>query len=203
MWLMTTRGFYSAVAHRDDPDKVMVRARTEDDLNALIELVPSDPEPIHTPNADYQWRIVVTAAEWAGALTALALDVDYPNFKNAVKSPKHKTAYTRVWGTMYDALDDRARMWAEQDAEEMGDTPFVGYKSVEDWAGANGLTVDEAIEVGVTQDAEGTVWVPREADDLIGHKRDLTPISFVTPIYREEREHEKVVPFFDPPETAA
>lgn len=106
MWVMTTAGFFSVVQHRDDPDKVMIRARCEEDINALAELIPGA-QPVNTPNADYTWRITVSAAEWVHALTTIALDVDYPNFKSAVKSPKHKAAYTRVWGVMYDALDDR------------------------------------------------------------------------------------------------
>ncbi len=41
MWLVTTQGFYSAVAHRDDPDKVLVRGRTRGDIEALREQIPS------------------------------------------------------------------------------------------------------------------------------------------------------------------
>jgi hypothetical protein len=35
MWLVTTQGFYSVVAHRGDPDRVLVRARVREDLEAL------------------------------------------------------------------------------------------------------------------------------------------------------------------------
>ena len=35
MWLMTTRGFYSVVEHRDDADRLLVRARTREDIEAL------------------------------------------------------------------------------------------------------------------------------------------------------------------------
>src|SRR2546430_6376685 len=35
MWLITTQGFYSVVAHRDQPDMLLVRARTSDDTAAL------------------------------------------------------------------------------------------------------------------------------------------------------------------------
>ena len=37
MWVMTTQGFYSVVAHRDEPDSVIVRARTSEDIEALRE----------------------------------------------------------------------------------------------------------------------------------------------------------------------
>ena len=39
MWLMTTRGFYSVVEHRDDADRLLVRARTREDIEALAGLV--------------------------------------------------------------------------------------------------------------------------------------------------------------------
>ena len=40
MWTMTKRGFYSVVAHRDDPSRVLVRARCDRDIRAL-ELIVS------------------------------------------------------------------------------------------------------------------------------------------------------------------
>ena len=163
MWLMTTRGFYSAVQHRDDPTKVMIRARCVEDIDALAELIP-DAEPYHTPNADYAWRIVTSASNWVGALTTMALEVDYPNFKNAVKSPKHHAAYSSVWGTML-RLDDRHNvLWGD----EQDDGPW-----------------------------EDEVWAADVGGEVPG---DVTPINFVPNV---EREHEKTVPFFDPPDNAA
>ena len=41
MWVMTTQGFYSAVADRDDPGSVIVRARTRDDIEALRKQIPA------------------------------------------------------------------------------------------------------------------------------------------------------------------
>ena len=35
MWIFTTQGFYSAVEHREDPDRLIVRARTREDIEAL------------------------------------------------------------------------------------------------------------------------------------------------------------------------
>lgn len=105
MWLMTTRGFYSVVQHRDDPDRVLVRARCKADIDALADLLP-DAEPILLHDADYAWRIDVPRAVWAAALQTLTAEIAYPNFKSAVHDPAHHDAYLRVWGVMC-ALDDR------------------------------------------------------------------------------------------------
>ena len=35
MWLMTTRGFFSVVAHNADPDRVLIRARCRGDIDAV------------------------------------------------------------------------------------------------------------------------------------------------------------------------
>ena len=83
MWLLTTQGFYSVVAHRDDPDKLLVRARTRADIEALGEQIPAI-EPFEDPAADYRYRAVVSRAEWLVALAQLVTELDYDNFKNAV-----------------------------------------------------------------------------------------------------------------------
>lgn len=100
MWLMTTRGFYSAVQHRDDPDRLLVRARCRADLDALADLVPGEPQRIET--ADYPWRIEVTRAAWQAAVQVLVAEVTYDNFKSAVHDEAHHAAYLRVWGVMQD-----------------------------------------------------------------------------------------------------
>jgi hypothetical protein len=105
MWLATTRGFYSAVAHRDLPGHIMVRARARADLEALRELLqlPDGAEHgaiVETPRADYPVRLVLTDCEWRQALVLLADDVDYPNFKDAVKDrqgAQRANTYMGAW----------------------------------------------------------------------------------------------------------
>ena len=77
---MTTRGFYSAVQHRDDPELIMLRARCQKDLLALQELLP-ELEPYSELGSDYAWRAVISQKNWQHALTQLAAEIDYPNFK--------------------------------------------------------------------------------------------------------------------------
>ncbi len=102
MWLLTTQGFYSVVEHRDDPDRLLVRARSRADIEALREQLP-DLEPFSDDKADYRWRAVVTREDWAQALKALAGDIDYDNFKNAVsdrQSDERVRLYHEVWAIL-------------------------------------------------------------------------------------------------------
>jgi hypothetical protein len=105
MWIMTTRGFYSAVQKRGDADEGMVtiRARVKADLERLGDLLP-DAKPYRQRGySDYPWRVRVTAEEWAAAVKAMALEIDYSNFKNEVKrvqGGKRAQVYSRVWGVL-------------------------------------------------------------------------------------------------------
>lgn len=66
MWLMTTRGFYSVVEHRDDAERLIVRARCRGDIEALAGLVSG--VPVELASADYAWRVEVTRSEWQAAM---------------------------------------------------------------------------------------------------------------------------------------
>lgn len=99
MWVATTQGFYSVVAHRDDPECVIVRARTRDDIEALRRQIP-DLKPFEDPSADYRHRAIVSKAEWVVALAELASEIDYDNFKNAVADRQGRErahTYAGVW----------------------------------------------------------------------------------------------------------
>jgi hypothetical protein len=102
MWVMTTRGFYSAVQKRTDPAGTLtVRARAKGDLENLSDLLPGL-KVITQQGTDYPYRIKVSAADWARVMACLALDVDYHNFKDEVRrhSAKHEAAYHKVWSVL-------------------------------------------------------------------------------------------------------
>lgn len=102
MWLITTRGFYSVVADHHDDGNVLVRARAREDLGALADLLPGiDIE--ETPRRDYRFRVSVAREAWTTAAAALADEIDYPNFKNAVaerQGPGRAHVYSDVWVTL-------------------------------------------------------------------------------------------------------
>lgn len=102
MWLITTRGFFSVVAHRHDAACVLVRARVRSDLESLEELVPGLGIE-HTPRADYEWRAVLPLSEWERVAAVLANEIDYPNFKNAVDAHQgtaRAALYAEIWLTL-------------------------------------------------------------------------------------------------------
>src|SRR3954463_13955345 len=99
MWLFTTQGFHSIVAHRRDPDRLLVRARAREDLEALREQIP-ELRIFSDSRADYRWRAVITRAEWVAAIAQLATEIDYDNFKNAVavrQGIERERLYSGVW----------------------------------------------------------------------------------------------------------
>lgn len=102
MWLITTRGFYSVVADHCERGNVLVRARAREDLEALAGLIPGlDIE--ETLERDYRFRASVPREVWSAAAAALAEEIDYPNFKNAVaerQGPGRAHVYSDVWVTL-------------------------------------------------------------------------------------------------------
>ncbi len=102
MWVITTTGFYSVVEHRRDPERLIIRARAREDIEALRQWIPAI-EPRSDPAADYRWRAVVARAEWVVAVAQIAGEVDYPNFKTAVaqrQGAARACHYTEVWQTL-------------------------------------------------------------------------------------------------------
>jgi len=103
MWLFTTDGFYSAVAHREATDTVVVRARTRDDVMRLIESVGQG-SLVETPHCDYRYRVCLPRATWAAYVASAAEAIDYPNFKAAVaerEGADRANAYGAVWAAMF------------------------------------------------------------------------------------------------------
>lgn len=97
MWLFCKSGFFSAVADRDDPSRILVRSRFKGDIDRLFPKA----KVAHTPEADYPFRTFVQREEWEQAVLAESRVIDYTNFKNAVHDGTNRdTAYMSVWGTM-------------------------------------------------------------------------------------------------------
>lgn len=85
MWIMSRVGYFSVVAHRDDPSLVLVRARKLDQLRRLAAENPTGPfEIVETPAADYPVRTTISKDRFETIAAWLARSIDYDNFKNSV-----------------------------------------------------------------------------------------------------------------------
>ena len=108
MWIATRIGFFSIVKKDEGWH---IRARVKADLERLRDFVLEeagiDIGSIQTwPDADYRWRCI-TSEELVllEMVEALALDIDYPNFKNEVASQPDQRdkldAYSELWGALF------------------------------------------------------------------------------------------------------
>lgn len=107
MWIASTLGFFSIVAHRDKPDHVIVRSRQRKDLFTLLYRHVEQPECypiIELLDADYRFRVTMKRDEFAKILFLLADDIQYPNFKSAIgRLPDQRAklhAYHNLWADL-------------------------------------------------------------------------------------------------------
>ena len=57
MWISLNDGFLSVVADQNDPLRLLIRARRQNDL---ADFVGTDVQLDYTPNADYAWRTFIS-----------------------------------------------------------------------------------------------------------------------------------------------
>ena len=102
MWIFLNDAFLSIVAHRvagKTTSKLVVRARRRGDLARVF---PKHAEAIlHTPQADYGFRLYLPHAVVAAAVLRRLLMIEYGNFKAGVEEDDRHNAYTAVWETMF------------------------------------------------------------------------------------------------------
>lgn len=111
MWIFTTTGFYSVVAHRQSAQCVLVRARERGDLERLLEECHAAPIPailggagiVEVPG-DYRFRVAVSRPAFAAWLAQQAMTIDYDNFKAAAARKPwwslRMPALHAIWGEL-------------------------------------------------------------------------------------------------------
>ena len=111
MWIYSTKGFYSIVENRDNPNQVIIRARLKKDIDNLKRIFDSlklrTTKITVSSRTDYRYRFITDRMDWMTVMIRLMLSIDYDNFKNAVfKSESGKIrerrheAYLKIWGIM-------------------------------------------------------------------------------------------------------
>ena len=100
MWLFTSEGFISVVAHSEKPDTLLVRARDEGSLLSLVEATGATLR--RDACADYPIRLEVPRKALAAFVSEAILGLDYTNYKAHMGSarPKFGDALHDVWAAM-------------------------------------------------------------------------------------------------------
>jgi hypothetical protein len=117
MWLFTTDGFFSTVIDKQEPGRMLIRARCEKDIQNLYDryrkVCPSMREPTSDDNRDYRYRLSISKRDWVKLVAELASNVDYPNFKTAVHQRRDQEnknrPYLQIWSTMHAVQIDEGR----------------------------------------------------------------------------------------------
>jgi hypothetical protein len=117
VWIFLPFGYFSIVAHRDNANDVLVRARNRSDLDAFRKFLLDANEAVGrhknlkaTPHADYPFRLVAPRKQVAKLLEHFVNeDLDYDNFKNRVaeNDPMRARLYHEVWASTR-KIDPRA-----------------------------------------------------------------------------------------------
>jgi hypothetical protein len=96
MWMFTQRGFFSIVAHRNDPDILIVRARIKGDIEAFWPKA----KVLMTPDADYRYRAFIPKEFVAEAIGGIAATIDYDSYKGNITDRRRSRWYAAVWNAM-------------------------------------------------------------------------------------------------------
>lgn len=88
----------------DEPGVIMVRGRVKSDLERfqqlLVTLSHEAPEILEWETRDYRYRCLVDRYVWADALSHLAHEVRYSNFKARVaevQGSARELVYSKLW----------------------------------------------------------------------------------------------------------
>ena len=96
MWIFMSDSFLSIVAHRDDPELLVVRARSEGDIEQVFPAA----KVLHTPFRDYAYRTFLPRPIVAEAMAAYTAGISYTNFKNSVKDHDRHRFYYGAYNAM-------------------------------------------------------------------------------------------------------
>lgn len=156
MWILTDLGFFSIVETPGDRDegRLTIRARVRGDLDALRAKVLPGLGPIADGGGtDYPFRATAPRGDVAMALANLAMNLDYANFKDAVKArqgAKRAAAYGEVWQVLRALAPDAPAPAAAAAHPQAGKASAFG-----------GVVVDDAGRVLLRRpkgDYDGYVW---------------------------------------------
>lgn len=99
MWIFLPDAFFSVVADRDDPERLLVRARVQGDIERYFPYCT----PETTPWADYLFRVFLPRDEVAQVIADNILKMDYTNCREQIPAEdvRRSAAYSSVWSRMH------------------------------------------------------------------------------------------------------
>ena len=102
MWIFLPNSFISVVQKPADTDMLTVRARIKGDIESVFPKAKFEANK----GTDYKYRARVPRAAVAQVLHDQVTNLNWSNFKGAVKAKKRHDAYMNVWSAMH-AVQDR------------------------------------------------------------------------------------------------
>ena len=93
MWIMLYDCFFSIVKRDCADDELMVRARRKGD----IEKIWKNTKVTRYTKSDYLYRAAIKKVDVVAAISTEIEDIDYDNFKNAVKDIPYHRALNHIW----------------------------------------------------------------------------------------------------------
>lgn len=94
MWLCFNNAFISAVADRNDPNRLVVRARRREHLENLFG---QNMEIVVSTDSDYKYRVFVERGLLADLAHKTLMSLSYDNFKNSVEDDDLHDLYADFW----------------------------------------------------------------------------------------------------------
>jgi hypothetical protein len=94
MWLCFNNAFVSAVADRNDPNRLVARARRREHL---VNLFGGDVDIIESTNSDYKYRVFVGRRVLADLAHKTLMSLSYDNFKDSVEDDDLHDLYADFW----------------------------------------------------------------------------------------------------------
>ena len=97
MWLYVSNGFLSIVAHRNQSDDLIVRARNPTHITSLFP----NAQVVHMPTADYPYRTILRRNFVEETVACYVKNIGYDNFKASIDDFEYHDACIDIWRTMW------------------------------------------------------------------------------------------------------
>lgn len=133
MWIFSETGFVSAVQHRDDPNKFIVRGRDRKSLEPLAKMART--KIIENEGTDYPFRVFVTRKRFGQWVAKQIENLDYTNYKGRMYStrPEFGNALHDVWSDMH-AVSPGRQHWGRGRHEAYVEDVWGPYDDEPDYA---------------------------------------------------------------------